>query len=130
MAKKSNAGDNVVGDTKATIEVVHEKSKAVISESAVEENLGYEVFKTTPAVVSMKKGRTINMGDFESVRIDVGISLPCYAEHIDDAYALADSWINERLGKEVTAVEEASPRHQRARKSNSNNYNASNSNPF
>lgn len=36
-----------------------------------------QVHSDTPAYVRISGGRTINMGDFESLRIDIAIEMPC-----------------------------------------------------
>lgn len=41
------------------------------------------------ANVSIKKGLTINLGDYNSARIDVMVNLPCYVEEIETAAILA-----------------------------------------
>lgn len=43
-------------------------------------------FATTPAKVAVKLGRTINLGNYESARIDVSFEMPCYAEEAKDIY--------------------------------------------
>ena len=40
-------------------------------------------FATDPAFVRVNKGFTSNMGNYESLRIDVSITVPCYVEEID-----------------------------------------------
>jgi hypothetical protein len=63
-------------------------------------------FVTTPAVVNLEMGVTLNLGQFESARITVGVSVPCYKEEVDQAYAYAKTWITERLQAEVKEVRE------------------------
>lgn len=77
-----------------------------------EQNLEARVFATTPAMVSAKIGRTVNTGDYESIRIEVGVSLPCYAEEVEQGITTA----SEMVGKFV-ADEEAAVRQMLAKKS-------------
>ena len=43
-------------------------------------------FATTPAIVQVKLGRTVNLGNYESARVDVSIELPCYREEVLTVY--------------------------------------------
>jgi len=55
-----------------------------------------------PAYVSVAAGRTINMGDFNTLRLDVSITLPCRADNqsIEDTYEQASDLVAEYLGEE------------------------------
>ncbi len=99
-----------VGETVGSVEVVHENKLAKTSETVEEseESLGVEVFQTTPAVVTLRLGRTVNIGNFNSVRVEVGVSVPCYREQIDDAYAIANTWVAERLTQKLNQIDEGS----------------------
>lgn len=55
-------------------------------EGSVQEKIEVEAFEDVAlADVSVKKGLTINLGDFNSARIDVMVSLPTYVEEIEEA---------------------------------------------
>jgi hypothetical protein len=49
-------------------------------------------------------GNTLNMGDFESIRVDVGVKLPCYLEELPDAYLTAVQFVEEKLAIEVRQI--------------------------
>lgn len=68
--------------------------------SGEEEILGVHEFATSPAVVDVGVALTMNLGNFESAKISVNLSLPCYAEEVDKAYVWAQRWVEERIGKE------------------------------
>lgn len=40
-------------------------------------------FETEPAYVRVSAGMTKNLGNYESLRVDIAISMPCYEEEID-----------------------------------------------
>ena len=71
-----------------------------------DENETIEVrkFVTEPAKVTVNYGITMNMGNYESARIDVGVTIPCYKEELDDAHAFAIDWAESRLNKEIEAL--------------------------
>jgi hypothetical protein len=60
-------------------------------------------FVTEPAKISFELGVTMNMGDYESAKISVGVSIPCYKEEMREAYAyarqIAESVIADEKGK-------------------------------
>lgn len=60
----------------------------VVGEDQVQEPIEVRVFQTVPAMVEAKLGRTINLGNYESIRLEVGVSYPCYREEVDDGTAL------------------------------------------
>lgn len=62
-------------------------------------------FQTEPASVFVKFGRTINVGNFESVRLDVGVNLPCYKEEIEGAYDKAVKFVVGKIQEEVEEIE-------------------------
>jgi len=61
-------------------------------------------FDTTPAIVRRGYGLTLNLGKFESARIDVGIEVPCYAEDAETADEFAVRWVESRIQQEVDAI--------------------------
>lgn len=44
------------------------------------------------------------MGNYESARISIGVSVPCYFEELGDAHDFAVKWAEERVKAEVVAV--------------------------
>lgn len=59
-----------------------------------------------PAEVSISVGLTLNLGNYESARIDVGLKLPCEPDDIDTVYAYTEQWVEARLETEVAKVKE------------------------
>ena len=60
-------------------------------------------FEVDPAYVSVKKGRTINLGDYCSARFDVSVMLPCYIEDVEKTEAELDTLTMDMLDAEVAA---------------------------
>lgn len=71
------------------------------------EKIQVRPFVTTPASVSVKFGRTINIGDFESVRIDVMLTMPCYKEEIVSVYTKTRNAVEKLVSREVDRIEKA-----------------------
>ena len=61
-------------------------------------------FATTTAKVGVKLGRTINLGNYESARIDVMIEMPCYVEEAPKVYGDVFSLAEERLMTETDKI--------------------------
>jgi hypothetical protein len=62
------------------------------------------IFKTTPAVARVHKGLTVNLGNFESARVDVGADIPCYVEEFKEIDALANTMVEETIQREVLEI--------------------------
>ena len=70
------------------------------------ETIAVHKFETTPAVVGLEQGMTVNLGKYESAKITVSISLPCYKEEIEEAYTKAQEFVESRLGKEIKELKD------------------------
>ena len=53
------------------------------------------------SVTRYSKGRTINNGNFESTRIDIGIELECEDGQEDETYARLKGWVDNRIRQET-----------------------------
>jgi hypothetical protein len=77
-----------------------------VPDAGSEENELIEVrkFQTEPAIVGITYGLTVNMGNYESCRVEVSLRLPCYAEEKDAACEHAKKWVEGRVMAEVDSV--------------------------
>ena len=62
------------------------------------------VFQTDPARAHIQKGLTLNLGNYESARTDVGVTLPCYVEEIEEALDFCNDAVERRLQAEVLDI--------------------------
>lgn len=69
-----------------------------------EELVAVGKFDGPPAIVHRGYGLTLNLGNYESARFDVSISMPCYPEDVDACDAWAAAWAEQRVEKEVNSV--------------------------
>lgn len=53
-----------------------------------------------PALVRVGIGTTVNMENYEFLRIDVSVTLPCHPEDIEDTYIRASEFVGEKLTEE------------------------------
>lgn len=56
------------------------------------------------AEVDVRYGMTINLGNFESARLDIGVKLPCYAEERDEALVAARAFVEEEMRAQVSKI--------------------------
>lgn len=77
----------------------------VTQENTQDEKLGLVSFGPgeEPAFVRVGAGNTFNMGNYESLRIDVSVTLPCHPHQIDETYRQASDWVAEKMAEEEQA---------------------------
>ncbi len=73
-------------------------------ETAQEETLAsFQVPDGQPlAAVSVSVGGTYNLGAFESLRLDVSVTVPCVIGDVDRAYEQAAEFVGDKLQEEET----------------------------
>lgn len=54
------------------------------------------------AFVRVGAGLTINMQNFESLRIDVAVTVPCLPTELDKAYEEASQFVSDKIAEEQT----------------------------
>lgn len=86
--------------------------KAVDPESTAEENvIAVHKFVTDPAKISVAVGLTVNLGNWESAKINVQLTMPCYKEEIEETFKFVQSWVEQKVSHErdlITAHREKS----------------------
>lgn len=75
-----------------------------VVETVKEEQLEVRNFEVQPGSVSAKYGLTINLGNYESARCEALVTIPCYAEEIDDAFKMAWAVAERELQVQVRSV--------------------------
>jgi hypothetical protein len=60
--------------------------------------------KATGCSVTVSGGRTLNLGNYESARIDVAITVPCDPELINAAYDWGSEWVSTKITEAVSGV--------------------------
>lgn len=77
-----------------------DKGKTTSSEEMIE----VQKFETNPATVSCALGMTLNLGNYESAKIEVFVSLPCYKEEIDEAFETAKGWCEKKVTEQIAEI--------------------------
>lgn len=105
--------DKVVTTTKvsANIDDGGERREVVLKET--EEVLAEKFFEHHPIKVYMDYSTTINLGNYESAKVSIGMSIPVgkevpkkYLKKVEKAHEFARSFIEERVSKEVNEIQE------------------------
>lgn len=73
-----------------------------------DETLEVHEFVTEPARVGLEYGLTLNLGNYESARIAVSVSIPCYKEEMEGAYDAAARWVESKIAQEVQDIRQKS----------------------
>jgi hypothetical protein len=96
--RRSQAGEYIVtaqyGKAKEPLEL----------DDTEEGQLEVRAFVTEPARVEVELGRSLNLGNYSTARIYVRVSLPCYAEELEDAYAHAFNFARDRVEETVSRI--------------------------
>lgn len=79
-------------------------------QEAVEKVIEVREFGTAPAQVMVEYGLTINLGNYESARVAVSLSLPCYAEEVEDAYEFATKFVEKKVQEQLDQIKGSSAR--------------------
>jgi succinylglutamate desuccinylase len=69
-----------------------------------ETHLEARVFQTEPAKVRAEVSRTINLGNYESLRIAVGVELPCYTEEVEEGLHSASAMVSQFINNEEEEI--------------------------
>lgn len=81
-------------------EIQHDEGTASEAQKALPEN---------PAVVSVGKKLTMNIGNYESVSVSVHLSMPCQPEKtaINQMFEKVNMWVDRRIESERASVRRA-----------------------
>lgn len=63
-----------------------------------------EIFseESPPAYVKAGAGLTLNLGNYESLRVDCSVSIPCSPTRIQEAYDIASQFVSDKINEEQT----------------------------
>lgn len=91
-----------------TRDAIAEVRKTMFGKEEVSnERIRIRPFITNPASISVKAGVTINLGNYESGRVDVMLTMPCYLEEVDEIYEQVKNWVDSRVEHERRTIEAA-----------------------
>jgi hypothetical protein len=78
------------------------------TEAEVKQKVGEEVLPANYATVGCRMGHTKNLGNYESLRVEVSISWPCPADgdSIESTYGKCKEWVESKLEAVIKEVED------------------------
>lgn len=88
-----------------TVNKMYKDGQLVVAESSKETPIGVGLFQTATATVSVQATHTKNLGNYQSLKIGVIVSVPTYVEELDDAHEFAVRKVSEYLGAELKALD-------------------------
>lgn len=65
------------------------------------EEIAVQAFHTEPAHASLRVNHTLNLGDFWSLSVQVGLDVPCYREEYKEAMEFVSKCLADRLVEEI-----------------------------
>ena len=92
-----------------TVNRMYKEGRILTKEEAADELIQIRVpssASTALAQVEFNARMTVNLGNYESVQLGVGIKLPCYVEEVNEAFATAKKIVDIKLNTEVDALRE------------------------
>ena len=104
--KKDEAPDVKVQEQPSQLYVSKSFGKAA-PEGGDPEVIAIHRFLTEPAKVEVAMGLTLNLGNYESARVEVRVSVPVYREEINDAFAYVKKYVEKRVNAEVEEIRAA-----------------------
>jgi hypothetical protein len=89
-----------------SVSKTHYEREALISETHEEDIIQVPKFEGPVANIEVGGGLTLNIGNFQSVRIDVRCQLPCYPilEDMNNCYNVAKNFVEEKIKASVEEV--------------------------
>lgn len=86
-----------------TVTRAHYHMGEMYSEEAETDTIEVPLFRTSPAYVKVSGSVTRNTGNYNSVRVQVDVSLPSYPEgsELDRVYNICSEFVNHKIQDEV-----------------------------
>ena len=102
----ADAEKNKLAHTQAFVTKQYTANKKEGAIQGTDEVIAIHKFISEPARVEVSLGLTLNLGNFESARLSVGVTVPCYKEETDAAFEFAKEWVASRVATEVKNIRE------------------------
>lgn len=92
--------ETIVAESRVTV-----SSKYMGKDESRPKNIEVRKFEVEPAYVRVSAGMTKNMGNYESLRVDVSVSIPCYAEEVEKVIPVVADMVAAHLDEELKNYE-------------------------
>lgn len=92
-------------DIKAELLVQHKVAGALVNEKTTTEKVGEVVSERPMANVGVSLAHTKNLGNYESVKVQVSLHIPCEDNEIDKSFEYVKDWVDTKIANVVTEIE-------------------------
>lgn len=99
---RGSVPDGVSAEARLTV-----TTTALGEEKQTQDTIQVSRFMTEPAYVRASAGVTRNMGNYQSLRVDVSLTVPCYVEEIDAMFPMVADRVAALLDSEVKNYEQS-----------------------
>jgi hypothetical protein len=85
-----------------TVEV--QKTVDILKGEDNPDTIEVDVMKSDPLFVQTEYGQTENLGNYESARASVGLTVPSYKEEFEEVYKFVRNWTRRRVNEETKKI--------------------------
>ncbi len=89
-----------VESAEGTVEI----TKGGLTEEKKEVVLPPSIFLEEAANVGVTLSYTKNLGNYESMKIQISLHMPCYPKEIDQVAGFVGAWVDEKLQEEIANI--------------------------
>lgn len=94
---------------------ISKKSKNGAEREQIQE-LGERVFEEPPCNVGFAAGFTKNLGDFNSVKVQVMLNVPCAHDEIEATFEFNRDWVDAKIDELWEDIEVEEPKKKKTKK--------------
>lgn len=76
------------------------------AEETKEEVVSEVVYDQPTCNVGFRAGVTRNMGNYNSLRVEVSLFMPCYPQEIEDTFAFTKEWVDNKMNETIESLDE------------------------
>lgn len=103
LSVRNNNRTNLIGNVSVTYKRSTGDEEVIFCEDYIMAKDDVQKIKN-PAQVGASMGLTLNMGNYESARVDAWLQMPCDPAKIDDAYSDVTGWVEKKVGEQRDAI--------------------------
>lgn len=92
----------------STVEVTKKSGGDVAASSSETKEEGVLVESEEPlATVGFKAGRTMNLGNYNSIKVEVSLFMPCKVLEVGETFEIVTAWVDEKISEICKDVQPA-----------------------
>ena len=79
----------------------------VVHQDSEDQLLGHTISDTQLCNVGVEASNTVNLGNYNSMRVGVSVHIPCEFNDLEKTYTLAQNWVNAKMEELQEQINEA-----------------------